>query len=415
VTKPSGATKAEATATPSPTPAPKPTTLYFAVAQTVYAFDLQTGAKRWSFDTGAAQGQYGVRPIGALAATPDTLVFLDPRNQSVYALSAVDGSLKWKSDAVHASPYEAGSLDTLVMTPNVVIASSTCVQCPNSTSAYDLVTGKALWSQPIGGTGWAVGDGIVYKTRDLPGSDAEPVTNGTLQALNPTTGAVIWQATGHAFSQPTLIGSTLYALADDALHAFDAKTGAETWTHALTTTNSAHPSPSMTGQGNELYFNDGTTLFALDGITHTVQWQVPLNGLCTGITRGVIACYVDTGSGSSYLTGLDTSTGTVLWQYTDNGPNIPWGAAADNDLFLVNNVHGATWGALDAQKGTVRWTMNSPSGAGGHLTLDGVIYFAGMAAGEPDKLYAVSDTDGSTLWTWTFQAAAYGNNLLAIG
>jgi outer membrane protein assembly factor BamB len=174
----------------------------------------------------------------------------------------------------------------------------------NTTTAVDLQSGKVLWKQPIGASGLLAGQGVIYTTRVLPGSDAEPVTNGYILALNPTTGAVLWQANGHAYVAVTNIGNHLYA-ADSAtgLYSFNAQTGAQGWSQSLPNIN------WLTPQATTLYFSDGKKVYALDMTSHAIQWQTPFTGAILRYQSATL-CASDF---SQVLYGYDAQSGAELW------------------------------------------------------------------------------------------------------
>lgn len=89
---------ATSTATATATPTPRPTTLYLAAGETVYALDLTTGAKRWTYATGLP-AQSGGRNnwISAIAAISGGVYFDSVPDNSLYALKTSDGSLLWKA------------------------------------------------------------------------------------------------------------------------------------------------------------------------------------------------------------------------------------------------------------------------------------------------------------------------------
>lgn len=403
--------KQHADATPSPTPAPKPTTLYVAIQQTVYAVDLLTGAKRWTYHTFMPDGPNGIQPIDALTVAGDFALFTDSADKTVTALSSTDGSVKWHADAKFAD-----SLNIILVASGVVVASSTCLQCQSSTSAFDLATGKMLWSQPTGGADWAVGNGVIYKARFLNGGNAQTPSDGVLQALNPRTGAITWQVTGHAFKQLALIGDTLYSATFDTLYVINSRSGAQ---------EASYPYNSggwMSPHGPDLLFGDQTTMYALDGVTHTIKWQNPLKGLCGGVTSGVIACNMISATGQpsdNTYSGLDATTGALSWTHTDLGP-IPWGAYGDNGLFFVDGPH-LTVDAIDAHSGAIRWTFKHTGGGRGvAIGQDGLLYLTIIdtdysATVSHDKVYALSESDGSTRWEADFEATPGSNVIVSLG
>jgi len=362
----------------------------------VYALDVRSGAKKWTYHTGQpemVQGAY--QAVRDVTVAGGAVYFIDEADSSMYALSATDGSLLWKVGGV------ATGQGYITVMSGVVIASSSAVQAINTTTAVDPHTGKTLWTQPMGASDLLSGEGVVYETRTLPGSDAEPVTNGTLKALNPTTGAILWRLSGHAYSGLVLVGTTLYANADDALHAFNAQTGAEIWTFSLPKSSAA--AVSMWHDGTTLFLTNGTTLVAIDGATHTVRWQIP----STTSPGGVVASGVYCGPDSKDMYGYDASTGAQKWsiQRSTGFASI----VSDGGLCITTGFYPAETPivAVDAKTGAVRWSYTASISSVRTLAADGALFVLGSSSTVIENsdtiLRAVSETDGSVLWTFDTQ------------
>ncbi len=95
-----------------------------------------------------------------------------------------------------------------------------------------------------------------------------PFTDGSVQAVNRATGAVLWRSTGHAYLDMARVGQTLYVNAVDGLYAFDTQTGNTLWSHNFDAAVASVA--TMSQQGTTRYLANGQTLYALDGFTHNV-------------------------------------------------------------------------------------------------------------------------------------------------
>lgn len=168
----------------------------------LFALDPATGALRWKFTTPTQ--------IYATPAVADGVVYFHARNDHVYALSAKDGTLLWKTPA--PSPQDQFSVlaDMVKSSPAVAL-------------------GKVL-----------------------VGIDRE------LVALDAKTGAPLWRArTGRSVhSSPLVVGRTVYVGSDDRnLYAFDLATGKKTW--SFPTGGKVSISPAVGGGLLLIGSNDG--------------------------------------------------------------------------------------------------------------------------------------------------------------
>ncbi len=137
-----------ATATATATPPPKPTTLYLGQGQTVYALDIATGTKRWTYTTGQPDVPDGMTSaLSAITSANGKVYFVgkSSANWTLYAVSADTGAPAWKNDIAQ----DMGAADNLVATPDAIILSSTSFGeiVSHTTLAVDPNTGKTLWMQ----------------------------------------------------------------------------------------------------------------------------------------------------------------------------------------------------------------------------------------------------------------------------
>lgn len=214
----------------------------------VYALDRLTGTIRWQFDAGG-------RVYGGIAVVGDTLVAASD-NGMLHCLAAADGTVRWQKQVDQ----------TLYATP--VVGDNTIFIGGGATGAVfaiDLNDGDEQWQFTLGdrmGSGLVVDDGVVYV----------PSYDGHLYALDAVRGTQLWSfdAGGAVDSMPLLDGDTIYVkLPTDALFALSRETGRELW--------SARPenAPAMgTGPSNwsPLVLHDGKLLYgSLDGRIHAVD------------------------------------------------------------------------------------------------------------------------------------------------
>ncbi len=189
-------------------------TVYFGAGDHhVYALDANSGALRWTFETGNV--------VHASPAVADGVVYIGSWDRNLYALNAASGALIWK--------FQTGD-DTKIYN-QVGIASSAAVAggtvffgCRDGHFyAVDAKTGARKWVHD-NKKGWviaspAVEHGVVY----FPTSDGE-----RFKALDAATGATIYDISNKAvsFSSPAIARDIVfYGSSDGWLHAVDAATG----------------------------------------------------------------------------------------------------------------------------------------------------------------------------------------------
>jgi outer membrane protein assembly factor BamB len=96
--------------------------------------------------------------------------------------------------------------------------------------ALNATTGAVVWSAAIGveAAGVALANGIVYTSDSNPNSG---YPNREVRAYNATTGAPIWSTRNdHAEGSPAVANGILYTVGEGALSALNAATGAILWT-----------------------------------------------------------------------------------------------------------------------------------------------------------------------------------------
>ncbi len=250
----------------------------------VFAFDAQTGARRWRFRAGQA-----------CATTPTVangVVCVGCNDGAVYALDAGSGQLKWKFE-----------------------------------------TKAAVWSSP------SVANGVVFfgsNDRNLYAVDA---TTGQLKWQLPTQGGIV--ASPRVEHGVVYVGSR-----DNRLYAVDAASGQVKWRFTITgdilTTVAME---SRDGQG-AIYFgaNDGQA-YALDAATGGVKWKASLGGFAQGspvVSDGVV--YI---GASNSLHALDAATGNVKWKVSAQTIPAPmvqgdvvYAALGDENVYALDAKHG---------------------------------------------------------------------------
>lgn len=226
----------------------------------VAAFDLKTGAPKWTFHTVGEDMPSPVYDGGR--------VIFANGDWHAYALRADTGRQLWSTDlggvATMASAVTAGNA--------VVVSVCTHGMRQTSTIALDPATGKILWRAPLGhcDAAPAYADGKVFASSVAPGdTDLQGIT--VVAALNAKTGKPLWVYRGKQQGLWSIVGSSEAAVAgayangtyyqsapfDDELIAFDGSNGAIQWRYR--TSGPVKMSPVIAN--GRIYFGDTAGLF----------------------------------------------------------------------------------------------------------------------------------------------------------
>ncbi|TLZ94004.1 MAG: hypothetical protein E6K04_02275 [Methanobacteriota archaeon] len=224
--------------------------------------------------------------------------------------------------------------------------------------ALDANTGDTIWS--IAGFDFnariplAYADGMVFgEARD-----------GRVFALNATTGVVVWtyQTNGlFPWGGVTVAAGTVWASALDPsgtsngwVFSLDEMTGALRWSYALDGWGGSAP---LFAQGN-IYvgsFNQATfpatgTLWALNAFSGTPVWSTPGFGGFWFDTPAYDGTNLYMGSVSGAFSGVDATTGNVLWQTSTSGVifssvglanGYVFGTSTDGGFYVLDAATGA--------------------------------------------------------------------------
>ncbi|MBL9135858.1 MAG: PQQ-binding-like beta-propeller repeat protein [Verrucomicrobiales bacterium] len=197
------------------------TVIFGSLDKQVHALDAATGAQRWTYDVGD-------RVESSPVLTPEGAVILgtgnpNARGGSVVCLDVNTGELRWTNNVVWSV---GGSL---------ALGADNSVLCANGNGreliAFDRISGQRRWATEVGAV-WHLNspvfspDGLAYLFSGDQG----------LQALNATTGQLVWSAFPKLFlgsiGNPVVASDgTLYVGIDRQLHALDGASGARKWSY----------------------------------------------------------------------------------------------------------------------------------------------------------------------------------------
>ena len=253
----------------------------------------------------------------------------------------------------------------------------------SAASAYGLVYANSLF-QPLRGYRADTGD-VEWSAPVCSSVRASPTVaghvlymacfDGTLYALDPESGAVLWAARGRCcvYDQaPVVDGDRIFQMrTDHTLTAYDASTGTTMWTE------SAFSVGTLAAAHGTLFYGSYPDVVALDEATGAVRWRTPVFfGAVQGspaVADGLV--FVET----SELVALDAGTGKVVWTAPAASQ---WGPSVANGVVYASSLDGE-WDAYDERDGSLLWSVTVGGGCGGTCThsipvvADGTLYLAG--------------------------------------
>lgn len=331
----------------------------------VLKLDVHTHAVVWSYPV-PLDGSLG-DPISVHGDTVYVALALG-NDTYLYALNALDGSLRWKiAMNQYTVPGQSGSDAAQagsIMQPTAAHGMVYVLARGESLVALDATTGKHLWTytsrakKALDCTNAEIMDGLVYGT-----------CHNVIFALNARTGAFIWSqsAPSHQiFNSPVAIDGKVYLTSsqEDQHYAGEAVSGGA---YAYNGTNGQllwqHPIDNWVGDAptvvnGVVYFgcNDHSIygLRASDGVQ---VWRYDAGGVVGGVEVSNGVAYAeqqgiqqgDTTSGTPSFLAVQISNSQQLWVKKGT-----WGtASALGDVLYISGADGFT--ALDGRTSTVIW------------------------------------------------------------
>jgi len=310
-------------------------------------------------------------------------------------------TVKWRV-AVGAG----GEASASVMDDRVYVVRAAVKSPRGNLFALDRNTGQQLWSFPpdaipgdFSSTTPAVANGIVYFGVNRSG--VGPV----VYAVNATTGQEVWHHNGplaQIVSSPSLIDGQVYvAFTDGTIRALEPTNGQVIW--SVNFSGGAYSSPAAAA--GRLYIalhNRG--LLALDANTGSELWLAPMPGpqwSSPAVENG----RVFVGSRDDHkLYAFDAVTGQTLWTATTNDW-VQTSPAVANDVVYIGNNAGNVY-AFDAATGSLAWQRAISPGFiifSSPTVANGVLYVASSldasATHFDGKLYAVDAATGDVLFS----------------
>jgi outer membrane protein assembly factor BamB len=295
--------------------------------QGVYALNAVDGSLRWRYKTGGAVNSSPAVSVGT--------VYVLSGDGNLYALEAGDGKLRWKfatagerrftAPGIHgASPHTESMpdpFDVFLSSPAVVAGTVYVGSGDHHVYALDAASGALRWKFETGNVvhaSPAVADGVVYI-----GS-----WDRNLYALNADTGSLIWKfqtgddtdiynQVGIAGSAAVAGGTVFFGCRDGHFYAVDAKTGAKKWAHD-NKKGWVIASPAV--ERGVVYFptSDGERFKALDAATGATIYDVS-NKAVSFSSPALARDMVFYGSSDGWLHAIDAGTGRIKAEFQTDG------------------------------------------------------------------------------------------------
>jgi polyvinyl alcohol dehydrogenase (cytochrome) len=345
---------------------------------------------------------------------------------------------------------------------------------PAAMVAVDQATGARVWQTVLDPNPYAliasspaIDQGVLYvgvssveEGAGLTDPNHQYTFRGSVAALDPTTGNVLWQT--------PMIDDDVYYNPDKSLAGY---AGAAVWSGTPTidrkrgqiyvTTGNNYAVPAPLADGGTLPAGDRLeSIVALDLATGKPRWSQRMTtgdiwnfallanhdydfgcgaNLFQATISGVEHDMVGAGQKSGVYWALDADTGAVLW-HTQVGPGghlggIHWGTAVDSQRIYVgvNDEVGSayklggtgsqagmttsvgSWAALDPATGQILWqianpTMTAPvngASVNGPVTvINGVVLVGSMD--DDGTMLALNAQTGDKLWSYASGATVYG-------
>lgn len=374
------------------------------------ALRAATGTLSWRSPGGAVLG----RPTPPVVAGGVVIASAGPGKLTALRIS--DGSLAWHSQPV-PRPQSGYSPPPPVLTlaGDVVYAAAS----PDTIAAWRVADGALLWQSPS----MALAPDPAYGSNYLP--VPSPVVAGdviyfsasqSVRAVSTGDGRLLWSSPTlqpeNVYTPPVLADGRLFIVArDGSLYALDATSGAILWhapdpdaTTLPTVASPAIPAPPTVRDGVVYYAPiDGIRALAAD--TGNLLWHVPTDNPSSGRPSPEAAGGVAYVATDGDLAALDAQTGAVRWKVpTQRAPGSPF-LVNGGAVYTMSPIAVAAWRISDGAALWQRTVQSGPSSLQQAVFADGIVYLStsGMTnpcGGKPDlpTIFALRAADGVQLW-----------------
>ena len=283
---------------------------------------------------------------------------------------------------------------------------------------------------------------ILYMTSGNVSGQSQPAS-GTIWAVNPSNGHVLWKHTlpNSVFAEPIVtdgrvyvgVGNITFPHGADAPHTirgtktsgvwvFSAKSGAPLWHYE--TPGSDQP-PVSISHGVAYLASGSRNLYALNAATGHLLWTVPLNSYVSRSGPRIVGNRLFVGGADTYsVDAFDLNTHKRVWRHTfkdvqagmddtpvgyASGTVLTAGISVTHDASIPrtsSHFHAMLY-ALNAASGKLRWRTELATGVkpvlkatGTPVVHQGVVYAGNAING---RFVAVSLHTGHILWSFNAQ------------
>lgn len=371
----------------------------------VYSLDAKTGCVHWSF-----QAKAGVRNAMSVAqvkgdrAGGKAMVFFGDLKANVYGLDAQTGAQVWTNhvednftDRVTAAPAVSGGRVFVPISSweefRAADPTYGCCTSVGAVAALDAATGKTLWKR--------------YVIDERPAPTRKNAAGA--QQMGPAGGSVWNTPTVDSMRKAVYVGTgdaTTYpaAATSDAIMAFDMASGRTLWSYQV-----HHNDAFLVGCDATPKPENCPPVVGPD-------WDIPTSPILRKLGGGQRELIVGTKPGDVLALDPDKG-GALLWrknvsggEIAGDGPAYPggrrqgiqWGGAASADAVYYGLTSGGV-AALGLKDGGRLWfspldkaTNPRANNSAAVTAWPGVV----LAGGANGRLFAVSDKDGTLLWSF---------------
>jgi len=262
--------------------------VYIGSDEALYALDVATGVKIWS---------YPVYVHSSSPAVVDGVVYFGAGDGMVYALSALDGSEIWN--------YTTGmtSCATPVVYEGVVYIGGG--RTYRGLYALDAVSGEEIWCYTpdwYKNNPWvsapAIGEGMIFYS-----------TLFRLYGLSLEAGDEVWGSMVRSWASPVVVngmvflGSGISGASPPSCYAFDAKTGSQLWNYSAPR-GSSFSDPAV-GAGVVYFGSSDKSVYGLDVVSGGMVWNYSTDDGVTSIVSGVVLPSPVVGRGEVFVCSAD--------------------------------------------------------------------------------------------------------------
>jgi outer membrane protein assembly factor BamB len=397
--------------------------IYFGITfGSIYALNATTGVQLWQYTDTAAigcdpngehsgisipwvtRGVIYVNPCDSDTACPSHLV----------ALRVTDGSQIWCS-SLPIPPYSIGSYYILAVSQGIIyllpgIYCGTPSYCNQTLYALSARDGSLLWSYspPSSMFGarffnFQLVQGVISISinGEMWSPAGPPVGVNEVCALNASDGSQLWCISGAR--EIGLVQGVVYAMEGSSLVALQASNSGQIWSYTPTSGSLSQIVVLQNGIYIVINGPSGTSICALNNSDGSVRWCSPtkLSSPSIQVKDGILYA-----SQTPIIQAFSISTGQLLWTNQD-GQILSEGTGIVYILTSKNHIK-----ELKTKDGTLLWSFNmNLSGLNCCSLSSGAFYF-----GAGHSLYALSASTGTLLWSHfttstvglSFQGASIG-------